>query len=44
MMFFKKCKLSQCFICFETFYIYQKKKQKQKKKTALRETNSYTVQ
>ena len=26
MMFFKKCKLSQCFICFETFYIYQKKK------------------
>lgn len=30
MMFFKKCKLSQCFICFETFYIYQKKK-KQKK-------------
>ena len=39
MMFFKKCKLSQCFICFETFYIYQKKK-----KTALREMNSYTVQ
>ena len=30
MMFFKKCKLSQCFICFETFYIYKKKK-KQKK-------------
>ena len=30
MMFIKKCKLSQCFICFETFYIYQKKK-KQKK-------------
>ena len=30
MMFFKKCKLSQYFICFETFYIYQKKK-KQKK-------------
>ena len=30
MMFFKKCKLSQCFICFETFYIYQKKKNKKK--------------
>ena len=43
MMFFKKCKLSQCFICFETFYIYQKNK-KNKKKTALREMNSYTVQ
>ena len=34
MMFFKKCKLSQCFICFETFYIYQKKKQKKKKKNS----------
>ena len=28
MMFFKKCKLSQRFICFETFYIYQKKNKK----------------